>query len=256
MSSLIRCNKRHAKRPYEVARIHGRIYTMEELCYYLSNNLYLIDSAVINSRLCDWLETELGLAALAEELRALLKKKSSDEKFILAILSYSSIYTAGELQQMQNILDKLKNQNEVERRKYKADNLLRNHETEEAILAYQSILYEEPDDEMGEAFYGKIYACLGSAYGRQFLYKEAMEMYEKAFQSYKEAEIVKSYLYCARCAFSAEEYEMFLHKNPLYPKISGEMLRELEEQKREVREACGNVPDVEKIKNKYRHTCA
>lgn len=137
MSSLILCNKKRAKQPYEVSRIHCRIYTLEELCYYLSNNLYLIDYTIVNERLCDWIEAELGLLRLAEQLRTMLQKHSSEERFVMRILSSSSIYTAGELQQIQNILDRLKNQKEIERQKYKADNLLENREFEDAILVYQ-----------------------------------------------------------------------------------------------------------------------
>ena len=51
MSSLILCNKKRAKQPYEVSRIHCRIYTLEELCYYLSNNLYLIDYTIVNGKI-------------------------------------------------------------------------------------------------------------------------------------------------------------------------------------------------------------
>ena len=43
MGSLILCHKKRAKRPFEISRVHMRIYTIEELCYYICNNLYLID---------------------------------------------------------------------------------------------------------------------------------------------------------------------------------------------------------------------
>ena len=85
MSSLILCNKKRAKQPYEVSRIHCRIYTLEELCYYLSNNLYLIDYTIVNERLCDWIEAELGLLRLAEQLRTMLQKHSSEERFVMRI---------------------------------------------------------------------------------------------------------------------------------------------------------------------------
>ena len=54
MGSLILCHSKRAKRPYEISRVHMRIYTIEELCYYLCNNLYLIDYTIMNRRLCDW----------------------------------------------------------------------------------------------------------------------------------------------------------------------------------------------------------
>ena len=51
MGNLILCHDRHAAHPYEITRIHCRIFTIEELCYYLCNNLYLIDYTIMNERL-------------------------------------------------------------------------------------------------------------------------------------------------------------------------------------------------------------
>ena len=72
MGSLILCHKKKAKHPYEISRIHTRISTLEELCYYLCNNLYLIDYTIMNEPLCTWLDEEIGMKELAEQLRDLM----------------------------------------------------------------------------------------------------------------------------------------------------------------------------------------
>ena len=46
---------------------------------------------------------------------------------------------------IQNVLEHLKNQKDIERQKYKGDNLLESGEVEEAILVYQAILKQEKD---------------------------------------------------------------------------------------------------------------
>ena len=83
MGSLILCHKKRAKHPYEITRIHKRIYTIEELCYYLCNNLYLIDYTIINEQLCRWIRDELELVSLAESLMEMLKNHVSVEQFVL-----------------------------------------------------------------------------------------------------------------------------------------------------------------------------
>ena len=55
MGSLILCHKKKASQPYKITRIHRKIYTIEELCYYLCNNLYLIDYTIMNEKICEWL---------------------------------------------------------------------------------------------------------------------------------------------------------------------------------------------------------
>lgn len=91
MGSLILCHKKRAKRPFEISRVHMRIYTIEELCYYICNNLYLIDYTIVNERLCRWIGDELELPELSSELRRLLRKMVPGE-FVLTILKESNIY--------------------------------------------------------------------------------------------------------------------------------------------------------------------
>ena len=81
MGSLILCHDQHAAHPYEITRIHCKIFTMEELCYYLCNNLYLIDYTIMNEQLCGWLEEDIGKRELADQLRDVIRMRGSVEKF-------------------------------------------------------------------------------------------------------------------------------------------------------------------------------
>ena len=65
MGSLILCHKKKASQPYKITRIHRKIYTIEELCYYLCNNLYLIDYTIMNEKICEWLYSELDMKAVS-----------------------------------------------------------------------------------------------------------------------------------------------------------------------------------------------
>ncbi len=229
MSSLILCHKKKAKQPYEVAQIQRKIYTMEELCYYLCNHLYLIDYTLMNEKLCDWLEEELELGDLANNLRRLLEQNGSMEQFVITILAHSSIYTTGELSRIQDVLDELKNQRPLEKQKYKADNLLASGSTKSAILIYQGILYGERDESLDGKFYGKVFACLGAAYGRLFLYEEAARMYEAAFQICEERTMLKAYLYACRRYMNGESYSQLLEKSQMYLDIDEELVKEVVE---------------------------
>ena len=157
MGSLILCHDQHAAHPYEITRIHCKIFTMEELCYYLCNNLYLIDYTIMNEQLCGWLEEDIGKRELADQLRDVIRMRGSVEKFVLTILKSSGIYKEAEMIRIQNVLERLKNQKDIERQKYKGDNLLESGEVEEAILVYQAILNEGEDENTDPKFYGKIY---------------------------------------------------------------------------------------------------
>lgn len=228
MSSLILCHSRKAKCGYEIARIHRRIYSIEELCYYLCNHLYLIDYTIMNEKLCDWLGEELELSELAENLRSLLDQNGTMEQFVITILSYTSIYTTAELNQIQGILEQLKNQRPVEKQKYKADNLLQSGSVKSAIIAYQEILHGERDETIDSRFYGKVYGCLGAAYGRLFLYEEAAKMYEAAYQICEERSMLKAYLYACRKFMNGETYLSLLQRSRIYLEADRELADEIQ----------------------------
>lgn len=229
MGNLILCHDKHAEHPYEIARIHCRIFTIEELCYYLCNNLYLIDYTIMNEQLCNWLDEELGLTDLADKLKDVLRVRGSVEKFVLTILKESRIYREPEMIRIQNVLEHLKNQKDIERQKYKGDNLLESGEIEEAILVYQEILNGEKDESVDEKFYGKIYAGLGAAYGRLFLYQESARMYDRAYQICEDPELIKPYLYASYKYMSLEEYHILLTKHAEYLESNAQMRQEIEE---------------------------
>ena len=253
MGSLILCHRKKAKHPYEITRIHMHIYTIEELCYYFCNNLYLIDYTIINKKLCDWLEEELELDDLAAELRVLLDQNCTTEQFLLTVLSHAAIYSAAEITKIHNVLEHLKNQNEVEREKYKADNLLNSGETASAILVYQSIVNKDWDESIGKEFYSKVYSCLGAAYGKMFLYEEAAHMYERAYEVNPDASILKPYLYCCYKYLPEDAYGKMLSKEQTYLNLNSELKEDMKEASQQA-DLDIEVQVLEKWKREYRRT--
>jgi len=205
----------------------------------------------MNEQLCVWLEEDLQLSKLAEELRDVIRLRGTVEKFVLTILKGSTIYQEPEMIRIQNVLEKLKNQKDIERQKFKGDNLLDSGEMEEAILVYQGILNEETDESVEAKFYGKVYACLGAAYGRLFLYKEAARMYDRAYQICEDIVLLRPYLYASYKYMSLEEYHILLTKNSYYVEVNAQMRQEIEDIKRGLQSEM-NEELLEKWKRQYR----
>lgn len=227
MGSLILCHNKRAVQPYEITRLHIRVYTIEELCYYICNNLYLIDQTIMNRQLCEWLRTELEMPLLAEKLQDELAKDCSEEEFILTILQESVIYAASEINKVQGILERLHSQKDVEKLKYKADSLLERGEYSAAVLIYQSIVGEKRDESVDKLFYGRVYASMGTAYGRLFLYEEAASAYREACSLCEDRDMIKAYLYSYSKAYPQEEYMKLLSGNPVYLSVDKKLKEEL-----------------------------
>ena len=252
MGSLILCHKKRARQPYEITRVHIRVHTIEELCYYVCNNLYLIDHTFMNRQLCDWIDTELELEELANRLRDALSQNCTQEQFVITLLKGPVIYNISEINKIQIKLDKLKNQKEVERSKFKADCLMESKEYEDAILVYQSIVNGSWDDSVSMQFYGHIYGCLGTAYGRMFLYEEAASAYKEAYRLCEETDVLKAYLYCCMKSKAPEEYVKMLSGNAAYLSMDAVLKEELKKVRKDA-DLDIKEKEIEKWKSQIRN---
>lgn len=228
MGSFILCHKYKAKEPYYIKRIRKKIYSIEELCYFLSNNLYLIDESIMGPGLFGWIEKELQMQELAEKLLQMNQAYASVSQMAAEILSYTGIYTPTGLQKIKEQLSRFAGMKDAEKQKCKADNLLHNGESGQAIVIYRTLLRGEKDETLPPVFYGNVCAALGAAYGRQFLYAEAAEMYREAYRITQTAAYLKAWLYALRMSVDPSEYEAMVMSRDLYIRVNEEITEELQ----------------------------
>ena len=57
MGELLLCHETIAALPYYIEETGINIYSMEELSYYISGNVYLLDHSFMCESLCTWVET-------------------------------------------------------------------------------------------------------------------------------------------------------------------------------------------------------
>ena len=67
MGRFLLCG-REAALPFQVEEMDLRLYSVEELCCFIYDNLSLIDEGFVDRRLLDFIRDELGLDDLYERL--------------------------------------------------------------------------------------------------------------------------------------------------------------------------------------------
>ena len=140
------CQIRQAKKPYYIESISTNIYSIEELCFYLYENVYLIDQTIVNEALCDWIRDELGLKKLYRQLYEQLEKQQSIAYFIVPIFREVGYLSVKKLRELQEKLGKLEVQPEDSRQKLKGDYLVKSGtawkqaRTKELLRKYVSAL--------------------------------------------------------------------------------------------------------------------
>ena len=73
MGQVLLCHPYKAKIPYTVKATGTRVFTYEELCFFIYDNLDIIDGSIIDHDLNQWLDLQLEMKELSVSLENLMK---------------------------------------------------------------------------------------------------------------------------------------------------------------------------------------
>ncbi len=182
MSELWICREQVAKRPLLLEMGELEIRTVEELCFYLYQNIEGLDEGIMGEKLFLWLSEELALPRLAASLRQ-EKELGKDELWCAwFLLKEIGMYTEEELEEIRTFCLAIENKDEFERWKLKADRLLQNKKYIGSIREYRRMLQIGRNEKRYPSLLGDIWHNLGVAHVRLFLFEEAAEHFAKAYE--------------------------------------------------------------------------
>lgn len=209
MANLTLCVGELSKTPYYIVSLGVNVYSMEELCYALFGNVYVLDIDIMDDELVAFIREQLNNPDLADELALIVKEKRSLGDFIVAILSDIAYCPEDELKRIKQILLDNAGLGYARKRKARGDNMLKSQKYSLAIDEYQYILQNiESDDE--PELYAAILHNIGTAYARLFLFEKAASYYKEAYQIKGERESRIQYLMALRLTMRREQYERLL----------------------------------------------
>lgn len=182
MGRVILCETTPAKTSYIFPNTKIEVFSYEELCYYIYNNVALISEEHIGVPMFYWIEQELCLPELAEKLRLLKEKDTADLTDLLTtVLTFKEYYTIPEIKEFILQVERMKGLTPPQYRKLQADGFLRYHKYLKAAAIYDEILDQYPD--IGnDKLLASIYHNRGIAYANNFELEAAMESYQKSYE--------------------------------------------------------------------------
>lgn len=207
MGKVLLCMGRYAEKPFFMEKVYINLYSVEELCYCLIQNAYLIDQELMESRLADWLAEECGLSELAQLLKAMVKKGCSVSEYAKAILEYVGYGSAEDRKRTCDTLEQGLDLNAYEKRKARADYLAENKKYVPALKNYDSLLEELPEAEV--ALRARVLHNRGVVYAGLFLFKNAAESFRSAYECAGGEEDYICYLAANRMRMEETEYVDF-----------------------------------------------
>ena len=235
MGTVKLCVHEPVKTPYYVEATGVHLYSLEELAYYLYENLYLIDEGMIDDRLFFWIDTALGLSKLAEMLYSGRASGNHVYNQVMTILQMSQYYSESELSLLLERIQSISGMQTQERMKNKADELAQNGKFWAAVSEYERILGIRQNSRLSVEFYANVWNNLASCYAKVFLFEKAASCYENAYQFHKQPEYKERAYYARKlaCCGMAEKEDIQESKiSEEFLEKAAVMLKALEEKSR------------------------
>ncbi|MBR6322602.1 MAG: hypothetical protein IKR59_07010 [Lachnospiraceae bacterium] len=190
MGRYILCGK-EAEIPYEIDELDIRIYTIEELCYYIYNFLPLVGEDFIDERLLFFIRHELQLPEIADKIERFYGSRSEQDATLQMLLSDVGYYSDAEMQEFQNRLVYRRRKSSQERVKAKADSLLKLKRYQSAVRCYKSLAGSSENSRVSREFYAEVLESLASAYGRLCEFDYALDCLFGIYDLTKSERILK-----------------------------------------------------------------
>ena len=225
MGAVMICKREPAETPYYIESMGIRIYSMEELAYFLYENIYLVDKRMLGERLWEWLRTEMHNPELAERLKKGAEAGGSLQNMVMAILRSVEYYTQEELAELTAKMKVLNTYQEQERLKLRADEYFVGGNYQAAIYEYEKILDIRQSERLGVEFYAHVWNNLGVCCCRLFLFGRAARAFRTSWQYQRDPAVLKEYVFAMRLGLSDEDFEEAMELQ----NIRGEQLEEFVE---------------------------
>ena len=210
--------------PYFLSGLGVNIYSMDELCYYLCVNAYILDNDLIDVRLCDFMRDNLEMPELAAKIRKMIKANRTLGEMVTTILVDTNYCNEEEISRIKQILVDNASLSFAAKRKVRGDNLLCANKYPRAIEEYQyvlSVLNKEEEPEL----YSSILHNVGCAYSMMFLLEKAGGYFKQAYEIDGSRESLVMYLVCLRLTAKKEEYDRIVVKNGYDERVALEAVR-------------------------------
>lgn len=247
MRCPILCIGSYAKKPYHIEKVGRNVYCIEELCYCIVQNAFLLDEENFDEELFDWIDKECSLTRLSDELRSMSSKRCSVAALAGTILDYVGYNTRGEVDKTEEILRENAGLDVYAKKLQRADFLMKSGRFAMAFSEYNFLLSNTPgiDSELR----ARIEHNEGVMYARLFLFDRAAEMFLAAYNDSGDKESYYQYLSAVRMNLSNKEYISFIADNEEAYEASMEVEKRMKEaqelyQASEVKQRIGTLSMV------------
>ncbi len=198
----------YSKIPYFAGEKCCNLYCIEELCYYVYHNAYLLDDSFVTIELAKWVTDELELKDVGREISHIVGRSEALGKLICILSNNVGYYSEEKWSELLTSVSSNEAISVEERRKRRADSFLLSGRHALAKDEYETLLgLIGPEDVKLRA---KVYHNLGVCYAQMFMFERAAHYFELANETYANTESYISMLSAMKMYMSQERYLTYL----------------------------------------------
>jgi succinylglutamate desuccinylase len=206
MGKLILCTGTITKKPFCFKMSETNVYSIEELCYYIYNNIYAMTEDIFDETLVEWLKNQAELEEIANKLHGMIVNHNSLKDIVISILCSADYYSEEEMQELIGIIDEIEHLKPISKRKIKGDNFLKYKNYGEAQREYEKILTLKEVRDFTPEEYGNLLHNIGVARIHTTSYTEAAIIFKDAYSRNHDAESLKQYLFALKLGNFQEKF--------------------------------------------------
>lgn len=212
MGRFILCTSKKASKPYVFPVSGAKVYTIEQMCYYIYNNIYEMSEECFDTELVKWLREEIRMDVIADKLQTMIEIKSSLKDRVISIMCCCDYYTENDIKALLTIvaeIEKLSLQGKI---KLKADYLLKYGRYPAARKVYDKLIsgayaVNLSPKEYGNVLHNRSMACffMGS-------HTEAIEGFREAYARNNDIRSLKHYFMALLLSGNKELFQKEIEK--------------------------------------------
>lgn len=247
------CLGKYAKNPYCFDKFGLRVYSIEELCFYLKENALFLDLGIVSDKLVSWIQNECELEELAKLLHPMVHQKGSLSAFVTLIQEYTGFYDRDVIKEIAGTLKQGSGLSIFEKHKNIVDKQAMEKKYVLALKGYDNLISKINATHLSgpiedSVLLGKLWHNKGVVLAELMYYESAAVCFLQSYEFTQSKESYMAYLGAKRMVLSEKEYVAFIAEDKHNYKITlqlEERLKAVKEQWEDTTE-CMRVRELQK----------
>ncbi len=226
---IFKCIGKRSKKPYLIRDTQTGIYSLEELLYYIRENVFMLNPADFDKSLARFLDKNLGLPETAEKFDKLLSSNASFADRICLLFSDTGFASEAETETLRKALTMSEHMSNNDSHRVRGDFFFKSERIAEAVIEYDAALsiIDREKDGRGAA---RLLSGLGNAAAKMFKFDKALKYYEEAYSlDPGDPEILNKLIVSARLSIKNDGFLQYMTEKNIPEDIYEKVLLRLNE---------------------------